>query len=73
MRRIHFFLLSGILAVAAAVCLYFGVTLLPNIRSYVTDNYQQYSSNGDTSHYACSGSPASSLAANARLCSSEAM
>ncbi len=59
LRRIHFFLLSGALAVAAAVCLYFGVTLLPNIRSYVTDNYRQYSSNGDTTRYACSGSPSS--------------
>ena len=59
MKRIHFFLLSGALTVAAAVCLYFGVTLMPDIRSYVTDNYQQYSGSGDTTHYACSGSPAS--------------
>ena len=58
MRRIHFFLLSGGLAVAAAACLYFGVTLLPNIGSYVTDNYQRYSGSGDTARYACSGSPA---------------
>jgi hypothetical protein len=57
MRRIHFFLVSGGLAVASAVCLYFGVTLLPNIGSYVTDNYQQYSSSGDTTRYACTGSP----------------
>ena len=58
MRRIHFFLLSGGLAVAAAVCLYFGVTLLPNANSYITDNYQRYSSSGGTTRYACTGTPA---------------
>jgi hypothetical protein len=55
--RRYLFLLSGGLAVAAAVCLYFGITLLPNIGSYVTDNYQRYAGSGDTSRYACSGSP----------------
>jgi len=57
MRRIHFFLLSGALTAAAAVCLYFGVTLLPNIGSYVGSNYQRYAGSGDTTRYACSGKP----------------
>jgi hypothetical protein len=57
MSRVHLFVLSGGLVVAAAVCLYFGITLLPDIRSYVTDNYQQYSGSGDTARYACTGSP----------------
>jgi hypothetical protein len=57
MRRTHFFLLSGGLAIAAAVCLYFGITLLPNIDSYVGDNYQRYAGSGDTTRYACTGTP----------------
>ena len=57
MSRMYLFVLSGGLAVAAAVCLYFGITLLPNIGSYVTDNYHQYAGSGDTARYACTGSP----------------
>lgn len=51
------FLISGVLAVGAAVCLYFGVTLLPNIRSYVGDTYQQYAGSGNEARYQCDGSP----------------
>src|SRR3979490_726991 len=57
MSRMYLFVVCGGLAVAAAVCLYFGITLLPNIGSYVTDNYQQYAGSGDTARYACTGSP----------------
>lgn len=59
MRRIHFFLLSGGLAAAAASCLYFGVNMLPNIGSYVSHNYHQYTGSGDSARYACTGSPSS--------------
>lgn len=57
MRRWHYFLLAGCLAVAAAVCLFLGITLMPNMQSYVGDNYQRYSGSGDSARYACSGSP----------------
>jgi hypothetical protein len=51
------FFISGGLAVAAAVCLYFGVTLMPDIRSYVSGNYQQYAGTGNGARYTCTGSP----------------
>lgn len=51
------FWISGGLAVAAVVCLYLGISALPNTRSYIEDNYQQYSGSGDTARYSCSGSP----------------
>ena len=57
--RMVLFIISGVLAVAAATCLYFGVTLLPDVRSYVSSNYQQYAGTGDGARYACSGSPSS--------------
>jgi len=55
--RTVLFVISGLLAVAAATCLYFGVTLLPDVRSYVNSNYQRYAGTGDSARYACSGSP----------------
>jgi hypothetical protein len=55
--RTVLFVLSGGLAVCAGICLYLAVTLLPNIRSYVGDNYQQYAGSGNDQRYACSGSP----------------
>ena len=45
--RMVLFVISGLLAVAAATCLYFGVTLLPDVRSYVNSNYQRYAGTGD--------------------------
>ena len=57
MSRTLLFFLSGGLAVAAAACLYFGITMVPNVRSYVDDNFAQYSGSGDTTRYTCSGSP----------------
>jgi Domain of unknown function (DUF4247) len=57
--RMVLFVISGLLAVAGATCLYFGVTLLPDVGSYVSSNYQRYAGTGDGARYACSGSPSS--------------
>lgn len=57
MSRNRLFLLAGALAVAGVVCLILGISLLPDIRSYVADHYAQYSSDADATRYACEGSP----------------
>jgi hypothetical protein len=57
MSRVLLFLLSAALAVGAAICLYLGVTFMPDIRSYIGDNYQQYAGSGDDTRYVCNDAP----------------
>lgn len=49
----HLYFLAAGLAVTAVLCLIIAASLGPDLRSHVSDNYQQYSSG----RYTCSGSP----------------
>jgi hypothetical protein len=51
------FLLSGFLAIAGAFCLSLGASLGPDLRSFVGDNYRQYSGGEDAGRYECDGPP----------------
>jgi hypothetical protein len=57
--RGRLFLVSGVLALAAALCLALGASATPDIRSYVDQNYQRYSNAAGATRYECSGRPAS--------------
>jgi len=58
MSRTRLFWLAGGLAVAAAVCLVFGITLQTrNIASYVASHYREYSRDVNGTRYTCTGSP----------------
>jgi hypothetical protein len=56
--RGRLFLISGVLALAAMLCLALGANATPNIRSYVDENYQRYSTAAGATRYECSGPPA---------------
>lgn len=58
MSRNRLFVLSGVLTLAATVCLVAGIILLQkNIASYIAGHYQQYASDVNGTRYACSGRP----------------
>ncbi|HTX96687.1 MAG TPA: DUF4247 domain-containing protein [Mycobacterium sp.] len=58
MSRNRLFVLAGGLAVAATVCLVFGIILLQkNIESYIASHYHEYSRDVNGTRYQCSGSP----------------
>ena len=62
MSRNRLFLVAGALALAAAACLGFGMTLLHrDIRSYIAAHYQEYSRDADGTRYLCPG-PVSGVA-----------
>jgi len=56
--RTRLFWIAGGLAVAAIVCLVFGISLqTKNIASYIASHYQEYSHDTNGTRYACTGSP----------------
>jgi len=58
MTRAGLFWIAGGLAVAGAIFLLWGMSLMNNgIRSHLDDTYQQYSSDADGARYECDGSP----------------
>jgi hypothetical protein len=58
MTRISLFWLAGGLAVAGALFLVWGISLMGNnIRSHLASNYQEYSSDADGARYVCDGTP----------------
>jgi hypothetical protein len=46
-------ILAGVLAIAAVLCLIFGIAMRNSVRSYVKGHYQSYG----TDQYLCTGSP----------------
>ena len=59
MSRNRLFLVAGVLAIAAFVCLVSGIALLhKDIRSYVAEHYQEYFHDANGTRYVCEGSPA---------------
>lgn len=61
--------MAGGLAVLGVIFLLLGIARIPDIRSYVAQNYQQYSSDHRGTRYACDESPkavAAKLAAEKR-------
>ncbi|WP_237573101.1 DUF4247 domain-containing protein [Mycolicibacterium lacusdiani] len=59
MSRGRLFLLSGVLALAAVLCLALGASATPDIRSHIDRTYQRYATTADANLYECSGQPAS--------------
>lgn len=58
MSRNRLFLVAGILAVAAAVSLISGITLLNrDVGSYIASHYRQESRDVNGTRYLCTGSP----------------
>lgn len=58
MTRTGLFWIAGGLAVAGAIFLLWGMSLMNNgIRSHLDDTYKQYSSDADGARYECDGSP----------------
>ncbi len=56
--RNRLFLISGALAVAAVVCLVFGIILeQKDIGSYIASHYHEYSRDVNGTRYQCTGSP----------------
>jgi hypothetical protein len=56
--RGRLFLLSGVLALAALLCLALGASATPDIRSHIDRTYQRYATTADANLYECSGRPA---------------
>ncbi|MDM3928921.1 DUF4247 domain-containing protein [Mycobacterium intracellulare] len=58
MSRTRLFVISGLLAAGALVCLVTGIILLQkNIASYVAGHYHEYAHDVNGRRYQCSGSP----------------
>ena len=58
MTRGNLFAVSGLLAIAAVICLWLGTSLMGgDIRSHVADTFPQRSSDADGATYLCDGSP----------------
>lgn len=58
MSRTRLFVISGLLAAGAVVCLITGIILLQkNIASYVAGHYHEYAHDVNGRRYQCSGSP----------------
>lgn len=58
MSRNRLFVIAGVLAVAATVCLVFGIILSQkNIASYIASHYHEYSRDANGTRYECSGPP----------------
>lgn len=57
MSRNRLFLLAGGLGIAGIVCLFVGISMLPDIRSHVEANYAAYSRGTEATAYECTGSP----------------
>ncbi|WP_297698401.1 DUF4247 domain-containing protein [Mycobacterium sp.] len=70
MSRNRLFVIAGLLAAGAVVCLMIGIILLQkNIASYVAGHYHEYAHDVDGRRYQCTGSPrqaADALAAYAK-------
>ncbi len=70
MSRTRLFVIAGLLAAAAVVCLLVGIILLQkNIASYVASRYHEYAHDVNGTRYQCTGSPrqtADALAGYAR-------
>lgn len=58
MSRTVLFWLAGGLAGAGIVCLFIGISLLPDIRTHVAETYPAYSHGAQATSYECTGSPA---------------
>ncbi|OBG77193.1 MULTISPECIES: DUF4247 domain-containing protein [unclassified Mycobacterium] len=58
MSRNRLFVIAGVLALAATLCLVFGIILLQkNVASYVAGHYHQYARDVNGTRYQCSGKP----------------
>lgn len=57
MSRNRLFVIAGALAIAATVCLVFGIILSQkNIASYIASHYREYAHDANGTRYECSGS-----------------
>ncbi|MGV0720967.1 DUF4247 domain-containing protein [Mycolicibacterium elephantis] len=58
MSRTAMFWLAGGLGLGGIVSLILGISMLPDIRTHVAENYPAYSHGAQATNYECTGSPA---------------
>ncbi|MGV0741989.1 DUF4247 domain-containing protein [Mycolicibacterium sp. XJ870] len=58
MSRTGLFVTAGALLAAGIFCLILGISMLPNIRTHVAEQYPIYRTDANGTNYDCQGSPA---------------